>query len=167
MAGVKFKLIITGEGQGWSDAPGDIFDGGEWRLDENSISFISPDGANRMVYSISQDGLKVTVKITDADRVSTHILEHDLDQNKIKVTSTDPRASALEHHNGVSPSMFIRISSFQAARLRLIRRLVLAESVLSARIRLRTIFLRSERFWGGWSLRTVLPSSPMVTSRTQ
>ena len=77
------------------------------------------------------------------------------------------RASALGHHIGLSPRMFALILSFQAARLRFMRKLHLAESVVSRRIRLSTIFLSRERFCSAWSLRTVLASSFRVTSRTQ
>ncbi|MDP3873364.1 MAG: hypothetical protein Q8Q80_11960, partial [Methyloversatilis sp.] len=46
------------------------------------------------------------------------------------------RASALEHHRGVSPRMLIRRSGFQAARLRFMARLHFLPGVVSARIRL-------------------------------
>ena len=77
------------------------------------------------------------------------------------------RASALEHHNGVSPSMFILRSSSQAAPLRRRRRLAFLLPGGARRMMLRTIFLSSERFCGAWSLRSVLPSSPKLTSSTQ
>lgn len=59
------------------------------------------------------------------------------------------RASALDCHSGVRPRILSRTSSSQAARLRFRRRLVLVLSAASRRIRLRTIFLRRERFCGG------------------
>ena len=85
----------------------------------------------------------------------------------IKLAKGDPRASALEHHNGVSPSMFILRSSSQAAPLRRRRKLAFRLPGGARRMMLRTIFLSSERFCGVWSLRSVLPSSPKLTSRTQ
>ena len=59
-----------------------------------------------------------------------------------------PRAIALGSHNGLIPSIAMRMSSSQAARLRFRRRLALAVSEESVRIRLSTIFLSSERFCG-------------------
>jgi hypothetical protein len=58
------------------------------------------------------------------------------------------RASALGGHCEVKPGILIRTSSFQAACLRVRRRLVLVLSAVSRRIRLRTIFFRRETFCG-------------------
>lgn len=77
------------------------------------------------------------------------------------------RASALEHHKGVRPSMFMRKSSSQAAPLRRRRRLVFFFPGGASRMMLRTIFRSSERFCGALSLRSVFPSSPKLTSSTQ
>ena len=77
------------------------------------------------------------------------------------------RASPLGCHRRVSPRIFARMSSSQAARLRFMRKLQLVWSVVSRRSKLRTIFFRREQFCGALSLRTVLASSPKLTSRTQ
>jgi 2-polyprenyl-3-methyl-5-hydroxy-6-metoxy-1,4-benzoquinol methylase len=55
------------------------------------------------------------------------------------------KASPLGCHRGVSPRIFARMSSSQAARLRFMRKLHLVLSVVSRRIKLSTIFFRREQ----------------------
>jgi len=62
--------------------------------------------------------------------------------------------------------IFTRKSSSQVAALCFRRKLVFFWAVVSSRIRLRTIFFKRERFCGAWSWRTVLASSPKLTSST-
>ena len=75
------------------------------------------------------------------------------------------RASALEHHNAGNPNMFMRTSSSLAARLRFKRKLHFFLSVLSRRMRLRTIFLSRERFCGAWSLPVSYTHLTLPTNR--
>ena len=100
-------------------------------------------------------------------RFSTFAELNDWLLDRCKALWQEVRAFALEHHKGCRPSIHILIWSSHAARLRFCRRLVLTLSVVSARIRLSTIFLSKDRFCGALSFLTKQPSSPKLTSSIQ